>query len=177
MPAAAELRTVASQLELLGTDVCFGAEAERDHALVAERAELAGQPAAVGVVRVERRRRRVVGHEQAALRLEVLLERPVEVQVVAAEVREGERREADSREPSELRAVRRGLHRAAPVAHVEHLPQCPLHVDRLRRRAQGGPPLAADAALDRAEQARPPSGGGEDREQRGSTSSSCRSCR
>ncbi len=77
-----------------------GPEAERDHVVVAEGAELAGQPAAVRVIRVERRRRRVVVHEQAPLRLEVLLERSVEVQVVAAEIREGERREADSHEPS-----------------------------------------------------------------------------
>ena len=93
------------------------------------------------------------------------LERPVEVEVVAAEIREAERGEADSREPSETRTVRRRLHRAAPVAHVEHLPQRPLDVDRLRRRAQGGPPLAADAALDRPEQPGSATGGGEDREQ------------
>ena len=132
---------------------------------MAELAELCGQAAAVVVAGVHRGRRRVVGDEEAALRREVLLERPVEVEVVAAQVREGEGGEPDAVEPAETRAVRRRLHGAAPVAHVEHLPQRALYVDRLGRRPQSRPPLAADAALDRPQQPRPAAGGGEDREE------------
>ena len=61
--------------------------------------------------------------------------------------------------------MRRGLHRARAVAGVEHLAEQTLQVDRLGRRPHDAAPLAADARLDRPEQARAPPGGGEDREQ------------
>ncbi len=74
-------------------------------------------------------------------------------------------READAVEPVEDGRVRRRLHRARAVAGVEHLAERPLQVDRLGRRPHDAAPLAADPRLDRPEQPRPPTGGGEDREQ------------
>ena len=59
--------------------------------------------------------------------------------------------------------MRRRLHRARPVAGIEHLAEGPLEVDRLGRRADDRTPLASDTALDRAEEARPSAGRGEDR--------------
>ena len=75
----------------------------------------------------------------------------------------------DADEPLELGRVRRRLHRAAAVAGVEHLAEGALEVDRLRRRARDGAPLAADPALDGAEEPGPAAGRGEDRveEERG----------
>ena len=61
--------------------------------------------------------------------------------------------------------MRRRLHRARAVARVEHLAKEPLQVDRLGRRALDAAALAADARLDRADQAGPPAGRGEDREE------------
>ena len=119
------------------------------------------------VADVDRRRGTVPVHvglgEEPALGVEVGLERPVEVEVVLREVREDERAEARPDEALELGGVRGGLHRAAPVARVEQLTERALEVDRLGRRARDGAPLAADAHLDRAEQARPAAGRGEDR--------------
>ena len=82
-----------------------------------------------------------------------------------AEVREDERSEAHAVEPVQRGGVRRRLDRARAVAGVEHLAEQPLQVDRLRRRALHAAPLAADARLDRAEQARPPARRGENREE------------
>ena len=87
----------------------------------------------------------------------------MEVEVVLRQVREDERAEADAVEPAERRAVRGRLDGRAAVAGVEHLAELALQVDRLGRRADGRPALAADAALDRPEQPGPPAGRGEDR--------------
>ena len=124
---------------------------------------LVRQPAPVRVADVHRCRRCIRPDEEAAFRLEVVLHRPVEVEVVLAQVREDERREADAVEAPQRRAVRRRLHRAAPVAGVEHLPEETLEVDRLGGRPRRRPPLAVDAGLDRPEQTGPPAGGGEHR--------------
>ena len=66
-------------------------------------------------------------------------------------------------EALELGRVRGGLHRAAPVAGVEHLAERALQVDRLRRRSRDRAPLASDPHLDGPEEARAPAGGREDR--------------
>ena len=117
------------------------------------------------VAGVHRSRRRVVGDEQAALRREVLLERPWKSRWSRLRfVKDGR---GETGRPRAGRAARRATsppwrssgrpHRASP--------QGTLHVDRLGRRPQSGPPLAADTALDRPEQPRPAAGSGEDREQ------------
>ena len=83
--------------------------------------------------------------------------------MLVAQVCEHERDEAHMVEAVECRRVGRRLHRDRPVARVEHLPEEPLEVDRLRRRSLDAATLAADAGLDRPDQARPSTGGGEDR--------------
>jgi hypothetical protein len=83
--------------------------------------------------------------EEPALRLEVRLHRPVQVEVVLGQVRERERGEADPVEAPELGAVRRRLHRGAAVARVEHLAERALEVDRLGCGANCRPCLAADS--------------------------------
>ena len=83
--------------------------------------------------------------------------------MVLAQVREDEAREAHAIEATQLRRMRGRLHRAAPVARVEHLAEGALEVDCLRRRAHHRPALAADAALDRSEEPGPAAGGREDR--------------
>ena len=107
------------------------------------------------VADVDRGRRRRRAREEPPLRVEVVLHRPVQVEVVLAQVREDERVEADAVEPPERRAVRRRLEGDAPVARVEHLAEEPLEVDRLGRRERRGALLAADLQLDRARRARP----------------------
>ena len=92
--------------------------------------------------------------EQPALRLEVVLHRPVQVEVVLREVREDEGVEADAVEPLQRRAVRRRLDGDAPVAGVEHLAEEPLQVDRLGSRVRRGPGDAADDPLDGADEPR-----------------------
>ena len=59
--------------------------------------------------------------------------------------------------------MRRRLHRARPVAGIEHLAEGPLEVDRFGRRADHRAPLATDTAFDRPEETRPSAGRGEDR--------------
>ena len=127
--------------------------------------KLLRQPAPVLVADVHDGKRPRIGEEQLPLRLEVRLHVAVEVQVVLAEIREHQRREADAVEPVEDGRVRRGLHRARAVAGVEHLAEHPLQVDRLGRGAHDTAPLAADPRLDRPEQAGTPPRGCEDREQ------------
>ena len=83
--------------------------------------------------------------------------------MILAQVREDERGEADAIEAAELRAVRRRLHRAAAVTGVEHLPESPLDVNRLRRGPSGRPAFASDPALDRPDQPRSCPRSGEDR--------------
>ncbi len=63
------------------------------------------------------------------------------------------------------------------ISSVEHLAEGALQIDRLGGGPDSGPALAADPALDRAEQARPPAGSGEDGEQeKGCGRLSVRSC-
>ena len=114
--------------------------------------QLERQPAAVLVADVDRRRRRLGAGEQPALRLVVVLHRPVQVEVILREVREDERVEAHPVEPVQRRAVRRGLDGDAPVARVEHLAEEPLQVDRLGRRVRRRAHLAADDPLDGADE-------------------------
>ena len=102
-------------------------------------------------------------HKEPALRLEVVLHVRVEVEMLVAQVGEHERSEAHTVEAVQCRRVGRRLHRHRPVARVEHLPEEPLEVDRLRRRSLDAATLAADAGLDRPDQAGPSTGGGEDR--------------
>src|SRR5207253_8002255 len=86
------------------------------------------------------------------LGLEVRLERPVEVEVILGEVREGKSGKADAVEPPELGAVRGRLQGHAAVARVEHLAKGALEVDRLRGRPDGRAPLTSHTRLDGAEQ-------------------------
>ena len=112
-----------------------------------------GRPVAVDV-RVD---------EETTLGLVVRVHRPVEVQVVLGQVREDEGPETRADETLELGRVRGRLHRAAPVARVQHFAVRALEVDGLGRRADDRAPLAADPHLDRAEQAWTAAGGSEDR--------------
>src|SRR5438270_13114106 len=121
-------------------------------------AQLLREPAAVVVADVDRGGRPLALDEEPALRVEVALECPVEVEVVLAEVGEGERAEANAVEPPQLGAVRGRLECTAPVAGVEHLAEGALEVDRLRCRADRRPALPTDPAFDRAEQAGPSRG-------------------
>ena len=100
--------------------------------------------------------------EEPALRLEVLVHRPVKVEVILGQVREDESGEPNPDETLERRRVRRRLHRAASVAGVEHLAERVLEVDRLRGGSRHGPSLAADPALDGPEEAGPAARRGED---------------
>ena len=114
--------------------------------------ELDREPAAVLVGDVHRRRRRLRAREQPALRLVVVLHRPVQVEVILREVREDEGVEAHPVEAMQRRAVRRGLDGDAPVARVEHLAEEPLEVDRLRRRVRRRAHGPADDPLDGADE-------------------------
>src|SRR5205823_4320249 len=120
---------------------------------VIERAQLFREPAPVLVAGVHRRERPLAGNEKAPLRVVVVLEGAMEVEVILAEVREGERGEPDAVETAELGAVRGRLERAAAIAAVEHLAERALEVDRLRRRPHRRPALAANHRLDRPEEA------------------------
>src|SRR5215210_2939509 len=82
--------------------------------------------------------------------------------MVLAQIGKDEAREPRAQEPLLHGAVRGRLERAAAVPGLEHLAERPLQVDRLWRRAARRAALATDAALDRAEQARPPLGSLED---------------
>ncbi len=83
--------------------------------------------------------------------------------MILAQVREDEHGEADVEEPLLLGAVRGRLEGGAEIAGVEHLAERPLQVDRLGRRANRRPALAADAAFDRPQQPGLASRGLEDR--------------
>ena len=114
--------------------------------------KLGGEASTPFVANVHDRMLRLV--EQRALRGEVRLHRPVEVEMVLREVREDEHREPRAGEPPLLRGDRRRLHRTRAVARVEHLAEEPLQVDRLGRVQTGLARLAADAALDVRQQRR-----------------------
>src|SRR6266496_5851663 len=120
-----------------------------------ERAQVLRQPAAVVVADVDRGRRPLALDEEPALRVEVALEGSVEVEMILAEVGEGEGAEANAVEPAQLGTVGGRLERATPIACAEHLTEGALEVDRLGRRTECRAALAPDQALDRAEQAGP----------------------
>src|SRR5207244_13468484 len=159
-PRAADLR---------GPDVGLVDEPEGQEPLVPERAQLLCGAAALLVADVDGGRRPLTLDEEPAVRGEVALAGPVEIEVVLAEVGERERGEADTVEPPKLGAVRGRLQRAAAIVGVQHLVEGALEIDRLGCRANRRPALASDAALDRAEQAWLASGRGENRmeEERG----------
>ena len=173
--AGREPPAAGTELEALGPDLRLRSQPERDERRAVRVVELEREPATVLVADVHRRRWRRDPGEEPALRLVVVLHRPVQVEVVLREVREHERVEAHPVEPTQRRAVRRGLDRDGLVARVEHLAEEPLQVDRLRRRVRRGPRLPADDPLDRADEPRRAAGGVEDRAQRGRSWSSCRS--
>src|SRR5207247_5600311 len=133
-PSGPQPRAVAVELELLGPDVGIAGSAEGQERLVPKRAQLLRQPAAVVVADVDRGRRPLALDEEPTLRVEVALEGSVEVEMVLAEVGEGESAEADAVEPPQLGAVGGRLERAAPIARVEHPTEGALEVDRLGRR-------------------------------------------
>ena len=135
-PAGPEAAARRTHLEPFGPDLGSVGEAERDQRRAARLDELERQPAAVLVAHVHRRRRRLGAREQAALRLVVVLHRPVQVEVILREVREDERVEAHPVEPVQRRAVGRGLDGDASIARVEHLAEQALQVDRLGRRVR-----------------------------------------
>src|SRR6185312_12574325 len=118
--------------------------------------QLLPQTAPVSVTGIQDRGRPSSVHvrlgEEPPLGVEVVLECPMEVEVILAQVRENEDGEADPDQPLECRAVRGGLHRTATVSGVEHLAQEALDVDRLRGCAHRGAPLTPNAVLDRAEE-------------------------
>ena len=154
---------------------------ERRQPRAAGRLQVGGKPPTVGVVDVDDGRRRAIAgvgrHEQESLRREVVLHARVEVEVVLGEVGEGRDVEVDRGGTTELEGVRGDLHHAGPVAGVEHPPERPLQVDRLR----GGPldllHRPADDLLDRAEQAGADAGRLEDASGPGRRWSSSRSSR
>ena len=114
-------------------------EPERDERRAVQAAQLVREPPAPLGADVHRGGRWLRPREQPPLRLEVLLHRPVQVEVVLAQVREDEHVEANAVETPQRRAVRARLDRGAAVARVEHLAEEPLQVDRLRRRERRGP--------------------------------------
>ena len=108
--------------------------------------ELEREPAAVLVADVDRRRRRLRAGEEPALRLVVLLHRPVQVEVILREVREDERVEADAVEPPQ-RASRATRPRRRRSGH-------PRRASR-GRGAAGRSPRASCAARAAARRRRP----------------------
>ena len=98
-------------------------------------AKLREEPPAVRVVEVDRGGRAPF-QEEPLFRCEVSLERAVVVEMVVAEIREDQRREADAVEAPQVGVVRRRLDRAAEVPAVEHRPEGALEVER--HRAPGG---------------------------------------
>ena len=137
--------------------------------------QLGGEPAAVVVADVDDGAVGLV--EEPPLGREVLLHGAVEVEVVLAQVREHEHREARAVEPPLHLGDRRRLHRDDRVAGVEHRAKEPLQVDRLRCVQVRREPLGADPPLDVRQQPRPPARGFEDRVAGSTSSSSCPPCR
>src|SRR5439155_21297710 len=106
--ARSEAGTRRRQLEALRADVGVLGKAEGQR-FVAERSQPPREPSAVVVAYVDGRRGspavRTAVDEEPTLRVEVALERPVEVEVILAQVREDERREPDAAQALELRGV------------------------------------------------------------------------
>ena len=153
------------QLERLGSYLSAFLEPERHERRAVGSCELGREPLPPLVPDVHRGRRRLRPREEPSLGLEVLLHRPVEIEVILAQVREDERVEADPVEPSERRAVRRRLDRGAAVSRVDHLAKETMQVDRLRRGERRGALLPADDPAHGPDQPRPASRGVEHRVQ------------
>jgi hypothetical protein len=83
----------------------------------------------------------------------------MEVEVVLGEVGEDRRAEMDPVHAPQLQRVRGDLHRASPIARVQHRAERALQVDRLGRGAHDGTLLAAHDRLHGAQQAAAPAGG------------------
>ena len=165
MPPARNRLPCASTSRFSGRISAVLVEPERDERRAVEVLELVREPPPPLVADVDRGRRRRRAGEEPSLRVEVVVHRPVQVEVVLAQVREHERVEADAVEPAQRRAVRARLDGRAAVAGVEHLAEEPLQVDRLGRRERRGPALAADLPLDGPDEPGPTARGLEDRAQ------------
>jgi hypothetical protein len=124
-----EARTAPGELEVVSVR-----QLERDR-LLTQLAELLDKPPSVRIADVHDRGRTpsvdILFREEPPLRIEVILESAMEVEMVLAQIREDEYGKADSQEPLQRRAMRGRFHRGASVARVEHLAEKALHVDRL----------------------------------------------
>ena len=158
MPAAVNRLPVGRHLEPLRPDLRARLEPEGHEWRPVRLGEVGRQPPPPLTSDIHGRGRRLGGREEPPLRLEVLVHRPVQVEVILAEVREHERAEADAVETPERGAVRRRLDRRAAIPCVEHLAEEALEVDRLRRREGRRAMLAADDPLDRPHEPRPSTG-------------------
>ncbi len=160
-----ESAPVSRELECLGPYLRVFGEAERDQRRAMHVGELHREPPTPFVVDAHGRGRWLRTCEEPALRREVLLHRPVQVEVILAQVREDERIEPHPVEASQRRSMGGCFKRDAAVAGVEHLPQEPLQVYRLRCRERRGPALPADHPFDRSDEPWPAAGGLEYRPQ------------
>ncbi len=131
------------------TAVHSGAVEGERHRLV----ELGGQPRPVWIVHVDHGNPRRGVREQSLLGLEVVLHRRVEIEVILRQVREDRRGQMDRVGPMQRQRVRGDLDRTRLVTGLEHRPERPLQVDRLRSRALDIALVAAHDALHRPEQA------------------------
>ena len=164
-PAARNRLPCASSTRFSGLISASCVDPEADERRTVEIRKLVGESAPPLVADVDRSRRRRRAREQSSLRVEVVVHRPVQVEVVLAQVREHERVEANAVEPSKRRPVRARLHGGAAVAGVEHFAEEALQVDRLRRRERSGSSLSRDLPLDGTDEAGTASRGREDRAQ------------
>ena len=146
-----------AELELAGAVVRGRSQREGDGG-----GEVGGQPLPVGVVDVDDADARI-SLEQSALGREVVLHVGVEVEVVLREVGEERRREVRAVDAMERKRMRGDLHRAGPIAAVEHRPEGGLEVDRLRRGVDHRMLAPADHRLDSPEQPAALAGGFEQR--------------
>ncbi len=94
--------------------------------------------------------------EQAALRVAVRLERPVEVEVLVGQVGEDRGVVVDAADPVRREPVAAGLDDDRLLARIDHLAEDPLQLQRARRGVglHVRPQLAADLDPDRADQTR-----------------------
>ncbi len=125
--------------------------------------EILGELSPPLVPDVHCRGRRLRPREEPPLRLEVLLHRAVQVEVVLAQVREHEHVEAYAVETAQRGPVRARLDGRAAIARVEHLPEEALEVDCLRSRERRRTRLASNLPLDRPDEPRASTGRFEDR--------------
>ena len=122
-----ELGAAGVEADVAGAVVGLGALGREGDAL-----ELLGEAAAVGVVDVDDRGAGARPRTACAWR-EVVLHVGVEVEVVLGQVGEQRHLEVDRVGAVQRQRVRGDLHRAGPVAALQHPPEGRLQVDRLRR--------------------------------------------